>query len=172
MRCRNFDRDCADWLRGRLSQTDAQAMAAHESQCAHCARIASEERRILAIAARQVSPAPAADLWPRLEQRLHELGSNADAAAARPLVYRPRPFAGVFAPIRWAILGAAVALLAFLIGRPAPQQTALVRPEDERRLVEMIAASQPVRYIEVASDDTIVGSEFDTQRVLLVGDGE
>lgn len=147
-------------------------MSEHEATCPHCASVAAEERRILKLVSHEASPAPPGDLWPRLAQRLQELESDAVVPQSIRIAHRPRLFGGFVGPIRWAALGAAVALLALLITRPASrQQTAMVRPEDEIRVVEMIAAAQPVRYVEAADDDFVAGMEFDTQRWLLVGNG-
>ncbi len=169
MKCRDFDIDCAEWLKGRLAETRAEEMRRHEASCHKCAAIARAERSVMAVVGAQPEPSLNADLWPQLLHRLERQGHASDAQAmpARRFHWRPTMRLG------WGIAGVAAGLLAYMTMRPTlVDQTAMVPPEDEVRVVEMIAATEPVRYVEASTGGLELSSDFEIQRGLLVGDGD
>jgi len=161
--------ECGDWLRGRLDADAAGAMAAHERACRGCTALAAEERYVLAIVARDPVPALRGDLTARVIA-----GIENPVAATRTPDLRGRRFAFAgLRSLRWVVAGAAAGLVMFLAMRPAQiVRTTLAHPEDERRVVEMIAATEPVRYVEADASGYEPTAAYDTQRVLLVGDGD
>lgn len=162
MKCRDFELDLPEWVRGRLTSDRAQHMAGHESQCAACARTAQYERDLVRDAPMMPAPAMRKDLWPDLMYRL------ADSPAARP----GRRHA--LSLIRWAVAGAVAASLGFVAVRTAihPHQIALAKPEDEARVVKMIAAMEPVTYMETDAESLDIYRGHEAQRALLIGDPE
>lgn len=164
MRCRDFDRDCADWLKGRLAESQADAMGRHEASCRMCAATAREERAIIGMVRGETAPTLNVDLWPQV---LHRIEHVQPAAQRRRFALRPHLRLG------WGVAGLAAAVLAYVTMRPSDvDMTALVRPEDEIRVVEMIAATEPVRYVEASAGGFELASDFETQRGLLVGTGD
>ncbi len=164
MRCRDFNRDCADWLKGRLAEADAAAMERHAASCRTCAAVASEERALIDVVRKQPAPTLNADLWPQIQYRLE----HGDPVLDRRLSTR-RPLLR----LGWGVVGLVAAVLAYVSMRPSEvDMTALVKPEDEIRVVEMIAATEPVRYVEASDDALALASDFETQRELLVGNGD
>ena len=163
MKCREFDRDCADWLRGRLSGERNDEMRHHEASCPSCAALARAERAILAAVRAEPNPLQNVDLWPKVLNRL-EHGRPAPETRTWPWHRRVR--------FVWGLAGAAVALIGYMIIHPAGvDRTALVRLEDEARVVEMIAASEPVRSVEASASGMELSADFEIQRGLLVGNG-
>jgi hypothetical protein len=140
-------------------------MSLHERSCASCGTIADAERRIIAMVARSAAPELRADVVPRL---LHALEHHPPLRPARD---RYAVFGVSLSSLRWAVAGGAACLLLMLsVRQGVHQRTALAKPEDERRVVEMIAATEPVRYVEADAGGYGASSAYHTQRVLLVGD--
>jgi anti-sigma factor RsiW len=164
MNCRDFERDCADWIKGRLTDSQSDLMAMHESSCSNCAATARAERSILAAVRRTPEPAVPGDLWPQVLSRLERGQFGHETTPARVYPWRR---------LSWAMAAAAAGFLAYVAWHPVqPERTALVKPEEERRVVEMMAASEAGRYVEASSETFEVSDEFRAQRYLLVGNGD
>jgi len=159
MKCRTFETDLPDWLRGRIAPDRAAAMEAHENTCARCRLLSEGERDLQQNFPCLAVPYIRQDLWPAIAARL------ADAE----LRARHRPSAGL---LKWAMAGALAAVIGFAAVRTAvqPKQVALARPEDEAKVVRMITSMEPIRYVESDFGPYDVSRGQDTQRALLVGD--
>lgn len=148
MRCRAFEENLAEWVRGRLSEEEAAQMEAHRARCPACACAEALERDLVArwrdladceawVNARAGEPA---DCWPRLRVRLE----------------RPVPSVRPGSLLRYAFCGVAAAAAALyllnLVSTP-PRPIAKVSPHialpeagdasrGEERVVRMAAEVQ------------------------------
>ncbi|MFZ0426777.1 MAG: zf-HC2 domain-containing protein [Acidobacteriota bacterium] len=83
MNCRAWRREIVEWLDGRSSHAEGDALFQHLASCPQCAAFHSEQLetdRVLQ-AARQVSLEPPPLLWQRIEVRIREMEQ---APAAQP----------------------------------------------------------------------------------------
>ncbi len=114
MNCKIFERELADWVRGRAPQDLAARMAAHRDACASCARAEAVERTLVAAWSALPEPRSAPELWPQVAARLEQ-----PAPAPRWSLFRPP----------WAIAGAlAAGALCALLFTHMPSATSTAKP--------------------------------------------
>lgn len=157
MRCRNFDADLPEWVKGALEPIRATEMAAHIEKCSHCRQLMTVETQLRSSASLLSAPELPGDLWPMVAHRLEH-----------PV--RPRP---TWSLLRWATTGALTALLAAgVLQMRTPSGNALVAQSEELRTVRMIAAMEPVNFIETDADNYRLDAGHDARRVVLLGGQE
>ena len=72
MTCRQFERQAADWISGRLSPERTEEMTAHPKTCAACARAALAEREFQESWRRGIGSPTTSDIWPQIASQLEE----------------------------------------------------------------------------------------------------
>jgi negative regulator of sigma E activity len=78
----------SDYLDGELSEAESRAVDAHLRECAHCAGVLNDLKRIVARAqaSGQAARPPQADLWPGIAERIDaRLAPTAAAASPSPV---------------------------------------------------------------------------------------
>lgn len=160
MRCRDFHRLLADWVRGGLSSDSGERMAHHASECRSCGEEAKLERSLRA-SFRVVAPiTQTPDLWERIEARVET-------------AKRPR-FAFIFRFQRAIAMGGALAACGFLSvmllhgHEPVPNLGPNTLVADER---SAIAKLSDLHMPESVPAGTYSETPFsgDAARMLLVG---
>ncbi|MDW8207910.1 MAG: zf-HC2 domain-containing protein, partial [Chloroherpetonaceae bacterium] len=72
MNCREFEREIADYVAGRLNPVDANRMLAHADACASCRTLEQEERALRQRFAGAPEVTLSTDLWAKLAPQLQE----------------------------------------------------------------------------------------------------
>ncbi len=157
MRCRSFERDVGEWLRGRLSEKEASAMQSHAETCRRCAETLRVERALRKQAARLPVPGLQRDLWPELATRIQSPAAERPRARLRGL-----RLAAVAASL--AVVGAIAYLAA---GRLQPHTMAQM--EDEMRVVRLMAEASPAVVSEQDNGIYDLQQRRQAQRLVLVG---
>ena len=134
MNCKEFERDLADWVAGRLPGERILPMESHRIACPACARAEAAERQLRALWRDLPALPEAPDIWPRLGARL-----RAPAPAPRSGWASRRVLQGA--------LATALLLWALFWMRPlsGPPQTAPGDGPpvvDEARVVRLVAEMQ------------------------------
>ncbi len=107
----------SEYLDGELSRRDSDALETHLAQCAECRTTLSDLREVVARARELPHPAPPADLWPALSERLGQQPRHRSLAS-------------------WALRAAAVLIVTLAVA------TLLVRVRDTR-IADRGAAIEP-----------------------------
>ncbi|MGO8670417.1 MAG: hypothetical protein ACLQVD_03490 [Capsulimonadaceae bacterium] len=122
MKCQDFDNLLPEWLSGRLSAEMADRMAAHESRCTLCARLASDEAGLRNRWSTWEQDERIPDLWPRIQSRIdREPQTSVRSPGFR--LWLPLP------ATRWATACAFALVLAIAVPTQMRTRPLAVRPD-------------------------------------------
>lgn len=84
MKCRKWRREIVEWLDGRTSHAEGDALFQHLAECPECAAFHAEQLEVNKVfqSARRVTLEPPPFLWQRLEARIQEMERASTSTSA------------------------------------------------------------------------------------------